>query len=120
MLNCRRARHPSAPTTTNRGFERSSSGAHLSGCQCLFVRFDSRSIFVEHITLYFSSFLQITFLKQSESNTVCYSTGGRGGRNAHFLVGDQDDSDEEEEEGGSPKKGYFSDPESEESEDKSK
>ena len=60
--------------------------------------------------------------KQSESDTVCYSTGGRGGRNAHFLVGDQDDSDqdEEEEEGGSPKKGYFSDPESEESEDKSK
>jgi len=72
-----RARHPSAPTTTNRGFERSLSGAHLSG--------------------------------------------GRGGRNARFLVGDQDDSDEEEEEGeGSPKKGYFSDPESEESEDKSK
>merc|ERR1719278_243763 len=49
---------------------------------------------------------------------------GRGGRNARFLVGDQDDSDDEdeemEEEGGSPKKGYFSDPESEESEDKSK
>ena len=58
--------------------------------------------------------------KQSESDTVCYSTGGRGGRSAHFLVGDQDDSDEEEEMGGSPKKGYFSDPESEESEDKSK
>ena len=59
--------------------------------------------------------------KQSDSDTVCYSTGGRGGRNARFLVGDQDDSDEEEEEeGGSPKKGYFSDPESEESEDKSK
>merc|ERR1711936_1540117 len=75
-----RARHPSAPTTTNRGFERSMSlGGPLAG--------------------------------------------GRGGRNARFLVGDQDDSDEgeeEEEEGGSPKKGYFSDPESEESEDKSK
>merc|ERR1719361_1268147 len=76
-----RTRHPSAPTTTNRSFERSlSGGAHLGG--------------------------------------------GRGGRNARFLVGDQDDSDEEEEEmeeeGGSPKKGYFSDPESEESENKSK
>ena len=49
--------------------------------------------------------------------------GGRGGRNARFLVGDQDDSDEgeeEEEEGRNSKKGYFSDPESEESEDKSK
>ena len=48
--------------------------------------------------------------------------GGRGGRNARFLVGDQDDSDEGEEEevGGNSKKGYFSDPESEESEDKSK
>ena len=119
MLNCRRARHPSAPTTTNRGFERSSSGAHLSGGQCLFIGLDSHSIFVEHITLSFFSFLHITFLKQSDSDTVCYSTGGRGGRSAHFLVGDQDDSDEEEE-GGSPKKGYFSDPESEESEDKSK
>merc|ERR1711974_590049 len=34
------------------------------------------------------------------------------GRNARFLVGDQDDSDEEEEEEGgegSPKKAYFSD-----------
>ena len=51
----------------------------------------------------------------------CVLTGGRGGRNARFLVGDQDDSDEEEEEEVlSPKKGYFSDPESEESEDKSK
>merc|ERR1719490_293816 len=45
-----RARHPSAPTTTNRGFERSLSlGGPLAG--------------------------------------------GRGGRNARFLVGDQDDSD---------------------------
>ena len=50
------------------------------------------------------------------------AAGGRGGRNARFLVGDQDDSDEGEEEevGGNSKKGYFSDPESEESEDKSK
>ena len=51
------------------------------------------------------------------------AAGGRGGRNARFLVGDQDDSDEgeeEEEEGRNSKKGYFSDPESEESEDKSK
>merc|ERR1711974_65824 len=74
-----RARHPAEPTTTNRGFERSLSGAHIAG--------------------------------------------GGGGRNARFLVGDQDDSDEEEEEEGgegSPKKAYFSDPESEESEDKSK
>ena len=53
---------------------------------------------------------------------ISLAAGGRGGRNARFLVGDQDDSDEGEEEevGGNSKKGYFSDPESEESEDKSK
>ena len=68
---------------------------------------------------------QIIFLdtRQTERQWHCIlTTGGRGGRNARFLVGDQDDSDEEEEEEGegSPKKAYFSDPESEESEDKSK
>ena len=88
----------------------------------LFVGFESHSISVEHVTLSFGHFFKSQD-KQSDIDRVCYSTGGRGGRNARFLVGDQDDSDEEEEEegeGGSPKKGYFSDPESEESEDKSK
>jgi len=62
-----RARHPSAPTTTNRAFERSLSAG----------------------------------------------IGDR--RNARFLVGDDSEEEEEDE-----KKDYFSDPESEESEDKSK
>ena len=67
----RRARHPSAPTTTNRAFQpQTTNWRYLQTGDC---------------------------------------------RNARFLVGDDSEEEEEDE-----KKDYFSDPESEESEDKSK
>ena len=67
-------------------------------------------------------FFVLLYVCIRSTGSPCHISGGRGGRNARFLVGDQDDSDEgeEEEEGRNSKKGYFSDPESEESEDKSK
>ena len=67
------------------------------------------------MTIYFCELFYATYItfQPQTTNWRYLQTGDR--RNARFLVGDDSEEEEEDE-----KKDYFSDPESEESEDKSK